>query len=194
MYSQDYSDPDLLPTKPHVELINRSDKNKIDIEVKMFSERADKYEIILKEYENPRIYTTIWDIDNPDNFTYDHYSIDFYENCDSVLFIIVAVNEYGGTSSDPYVIINNHATALQIIDNDYLSIYPNPAKDVLFFRGKWDSIELISIVDTSGRVVKHFQNIKSENIDISDLHRGLYLVNVKFKDSLEPKIFKLVTR
>lgn len=62
-------------------------------------------------------------------------------------------------------------------ETSVVSLYPNPVKDVLFIDGlEFTSIE---IYDTKSALVYRGYNQK---IDVSELHKGLYLVKINLKD------------
>ena len=72
------------------------------------------------------------------------------------------------------------ATSDQIKDPTFL-VYPNPTSD--FVHVKTDKkINLISVVDPSGKILKQS---KLNTIDIQDLPKGIYFVNIKFIDQSE---------
>jgi hypothetical protein len=60
--------------------------------------------------------------------------------------------------------------------NDYLKIYPNPAKSVLNIETTL-KIERINIYDASGKMVKTWQSV-GKNIDVSQLKNGIYHLEI----------------
>ena len=63
-------------------------------------------------------------------------------------------------------------------DSNAIRFYPNPATNVLIIDNKNNmSINSISIADTNGRTVFETKNATS-TIDINDLSKGIYLVNI----------------
>ncbi len=74
------------------------------------------------------------------------------------------------TTNDDVLSIVEHTTSL-------VGLYPNPVKDVLFIDGlEFASIE---IYDTKSALVYRGNNQK---INVSEFHKGLYLVKIKLKD------------
>jgi len=63
---------------------------------------------------------------------------------------------------------------------DMISIYPNPAKDNIFITGLQNAD--VSILTTSGRVIIQKNNFSGSEIDLSNLSRGMYIVNIKLSD------------
>lgn len=61
-----------------------------------------------------------------------------------------------------------------------ISIYPNPASDILYFKGVDDINKTISIFDASGKKLLNFETNKNE-IDISDLPKGIYFIEFNKK-------------
>ncbi|MDA0685128.1 MAG: T9SS type A sorting domain-containing protein, partial [Bacteroidetes bacterium] len=90
--------------------------------------------------------------------------------------------------------VNSTSTAVeQLPEDSLLSIYPNPAQDVLRF----DSIEAgrVLIYDTTGRVVlSQDVGVGISSIDISTLATGLYLVRLGdgIHDSLHKRTQKII--
>jgi photosystem II stability/assembly factor-like uncharacterized protein len=59
----------------------------------------------------------------------------------------------------------------------FVSIYPNPARDILNFTTTDNtSINNVSILDISGKVVLNSNNFNSNSVDISKLQSGVYFV------------------
>jgi hypothetical protein len=62
--------------------------------------------------------------------------------------------------------------------NISLQIYPNPAKDVIYFKipeADKNTILRIEIVDASGRLIRQIET-HSRSLDISDLNQGIYYI------------------
>ncbi len=71
-----------------------------------------------------------------------------------------------------------------ITDNNQveISMYPNPVDDVLYMTvGDNSKVIDISIVNIAGQIVAtgHFENIDIMSMNISDLSKGIYIVNIK---------------
>ena len=58
------------------------------------------------------------------------------------------------------------------IGAETLSVYPNPAADVLYLEGIEN--EMVSIYDAMGRLV--MQQVYTENLDVSSFAKGVYAV------------------
>jgi hypothetical protein len=72
------------------------------------------------------------------------------------------------------------------------SVYPNPAEEKLMIRAE-KIIQEISIFNLLGQQIKTFQvNFKSGGINISELKKGMYILNIKLLDGarVSTKFFK----
>ena len=70
------------------------------------------------------------------------------------------------------------------VSND-LVIYPNPGSDMVFIENQQDNIEVISVIDATGREVQRISpgDLSSEvSIDLSGNAPGMYSVRVTDKD------------
>ena len=75
--------------------------------------------------------------------------------------------------------------------NDFISIYPNPAHDVVTIDGK--DMRTISIIDNTGRLLmnKNVVNSNKEVLRIHQLAKGVYLLKVVYENG-ECKTGKLI--
>ena len=66
------------------------------------------------------------------------------------------------------------------VDTKAISVYPNPASDVLNINASNSSINAIQIVDLNGRQVytKSFNNVSDAQINVNELSAGMYLINI----------------
>ena len=72
--------------------------------------------------------------------------------------------------------------AVETVDNSNLSIYPNPVKDVLTIN--YDkTISQVDVYDVNGKLVKTFTTV-SDNINVSELSKGVYMLNMQTEDGL----------
>jgi uncharacterized delta-60 repeat protein len=71
-------------------------------------------------------------------------------------------------------LVNEDLATEEISSSNKVSIYPNPAKDVLYFSTN-EKIDKAEIYDLNGRLVK-FGKISSGYINVSDLSKGLYFI------------------
>lgn len=60
---------------------------------------------------------------------------------------------------------------------DLISVYPNPANEVLYFTGLDKSD--VTILSSSGRVIMERNNFSGSSINIGNLSKGVYIVNIR---------------
>jgi hypothetical protein len=102
-------------------------------------------------------------------------------------------------NSDNSLAINWVASSSEVLNtNDFdnskvnFIVYPNPAKEKLMINSE-QTIQKIAIFNLLGQQIKTFQvNFKSGEINISELSKGIYFLNLKLIDggSISTKIFK----
>ncbi len=66
-------------------------------------------------------------------------------------------------------------TSVKEVEDEAISIYPNPAKEQLFIEGNLNLIKEVRIYDIAGHEVKILP-LKARAIDISGLEQGIYFV------------------
>jgi len=94
----------------------------------------------------------------------------------SYTFAVVAVDIYGN-ESDPSTVDASITGTIEIIGNGReISVYPNPAFDVLMIKTT-ESIEKIEILDISGKTV--LTKARTKELNVSDLNRGVYFIKVQ---------------
>jgi hypothetical protein len=73
--------------------------------------------------------------------------------------------------------IEPEPSGVNVSDEDQFSIFPNPTNGLLTIKG--NGAYSIIIMDISGRIVySKEQNAEQSTIDVSDLHRGVYIVQL----------------
>lgn len=78
-------------------------------------------------------------------------------------------------------LLDANGAVLDVVDIDITNfvIYPNPLRDVLYVKGTL-SVERVSIFDLMGRnVLKETPNKSDFNLDVSNLNKGIYMVDLK---------------
>ena len=76
------------------------------------------------------------------------------------------------------------------LDNDELSIYPNPTKDVLFIESK--GISKIEVYNSLGQMLMKINNDTSNEklrIDCSTLQKGIFHLQIIYEDKRVGKSF-----
>jgi len=61
---------------------------------------------------------------------------------------------------------------------DYVKVFPNPATDFFTLSDVPTGLETISIYNILGKQVKTFNAVSNANYNVSDLAKGMYLVNL----------------
>lgn len=60
-----------------------------------------------------------------------------------------------------------------------LIIYPNPVKDKLFIESPNIALEQVNIYDLSGKMVFKQKDLSNDNLDVSHLQSGVYILKIK---------------
>lgn len=88
------------------------------------------------------------------------------------------------TSSENLLGVNDIDNTL----SESIKLYPNPANDVINLSTSNSlSINKLEIIDINGRKIKSIKNIINKEINISDLNKGLYLINIYSTDGMVTK-------
>lgn len=78
-----------------------------------------------------------------------------------------------------------------IYNSNIISVYPNPASDIISIDVDENSIEKIQLLDITGKIVLSNSEIIHTNLDISDLSNGIYFVLAHTKKGIySTKIIK----
>ncbi|WP_299125350.1 T9SS type A sorting domain-containing protein [uncultured Winogradskyella sp.] len=94
---------------------------------------------------------------------------------------------------------NNNEVVLTVVDplevnefdEEIISIYPNPTKDVLLIDDVKNKIETVEIVSPAGQLVLR-EKLAGNRISLSQLSKGIYLIRLHSKGSLiTKKVIKL---
>jgi hypothetical protein len=106
---------------------------------------------------------------------------------------LIDVNSDNSLASN-WVASSNEVLSTNEFDNSEVNfiVYPNPAEEKLMINSE-QTIQKIAIFNLLGQQIKTFQvNFKSGEINISELSKGIYFLNSKFKNgnSISTKIFK----
>ena len=78
-------------------------------------------------------------------------------------------------------LLDANGAVLDVVDIDTTNfvVYPNPLRDVLYVKGTL-SVDRVSIFDLMGRnVLKASPNRSDFNLDVSNLNKGVYMVDLK---------------
>lgn len=77
-----------------------------------------------------------------------------------------------------------HSPTLRIqADNEPISVFPNPATDILNINFNSDKATSITIVSSTGKIVQYIDIVNNLNrIAINEFNPGLYLIRIQFED------------
>ncbi|MFA9389642.1 MAG: T9SS type A sorting domain-containing protein [Prolixibacteraceae bacterium] len=88
------------------------------------------------------------------------------------------------------VVSDGAGTGVNLLDNTVVKVYPTNASDYINVVGFKQAVN-IKISDVSGRTVKSLNNYSAQQINISDLNKGLFIVEVEENNSVSTsKFFK----
>jgi PKD repeat protein len=109
----------------------------------------------------------------------DQNPVVFYANPGNFTTTLSVTDGANASTSSSTIDVQNCAS-VDKNDKDLLVVYPNPTSDKLSLKNintsKYNSIKLI---DLSGKTVKSWKiNEESENLDLSDIQAGSYLIKV----------------
>jgi len=178
----------LLPSMPTYEIIDyySSSEYYVDIDLSFKSDRSDYIRIIVKEYEDPYVYTYSVDTDN--------FTFEMSVNIEVITrFILTSRNKYGDVSTGLIDVPEYIYTSIDDInvDNSIL-FYPNPCDNILYIRENANNIENLMIMDITGKKVFEINNLKDNSIDLSFLQKGIYIIN--YKQNSKDQSFKLIKK
>ena len=90
-------------------------------------------------------------------------------------------NDFGSGRIDALAAVNAIGEGIEEIEEDlYLAVYPNPAKDVITIVETLPETSHISLLTTKGQSVD-IRVINNNQIDVSDLPNGIYLMKIQNK-------------
>jgi hypothetical protein len=103
---------------------------------------------------------------------YDHetgkeYTLDNSEN-----FVTNAIK---GNPVTPYNFFKA-PTGIDEIAYELVQVYPSPAQSTLWIKHSLGVIDMLEVIDISGRVVMRAANFNSESINVSTLESGVYVI------------------
>ena len=71
---------------------------------------------------------------------------------------------------------------------DYVTMFPNPAKNTLTLSSEIGGIQEVQIVNSLGQIVKEFSFETSVTVDVKDLNNGVYFVKILSDNPVTKKI------
>ncbi len=129
--------------------------------------------------------------ENDDEITfkvYDHSTGNEYTAAQQVDFVSDAIL---GTPVDP-VKISFGSTGISDVNLASVTLFPNPAVDVLHINYNTEKIDLLEMTDVSGRLILSERDFVKESINVSHLSEGVYFLKAKVNE--QTTIHKFVKR
>lgn len=105
-----------------------------------------------------------------------------YGNNANVIIKFVFTSDYGNNVFVDNIQISNEPLSVEVVNDEALSIFPNPVNDVLTIN--YDkAISQIDVYDVNGKFVKSFTTVNN-SINVSDLSSGVYMLNIQIEDGV----------
>ncbi|MDD4216032.1 MAG: HYR domain-containing protein [Bacteroidales bacterium] len=156
--------------------------------------------------ENDELYYTVNETEfDPDNYsdncsiasiTNDYNSNSSLSNAEfnigTTSVVWTATDESGNTNTCTYNIIIN-STDIDTENISGLSIYPNPAKDIIIIKDENLIVNKLILTDINGKSIPILAKKENMNysFDISELSAGIYFINIETKDKINLK-YKII--
>jgi hypothetical protein len=210
--SKDYSDKAVASNKKIKKMINldmiayETDENQENWKVNLIS-YTNSGTLFTEAQELTERYTILGHINNN---TYQNYSDSyrFSQNGYPALFLMGSatdvnyhtVNDITANCNFEYsreivklsgamLLSQNVQTVVSEVSDQFIHIYPNPANEFLYIHGTDESFT-VAIFNLSGKLVMT-KSIYTNQVDISDLPAGLYVIKIVFKkESVVRKFIK----
>jgi hypothetical protein len=103
-------------------------------------------------------------------------------------------NAFVGDEYNSYEFYTKNALSTKTIDNELISLYPNPTFDLLYVsHPELNSLD-IQITDLSGRQMYSGAIQKEVPLNVSSYAKGIYLVTVENKETNKKKTYKIIKK
>lgn len=148
-----------------------------------FACQSDSVSMLLYQFSDESFQDpTDWDWDFGDGETSTEMNPEHLYSSDGIYEICLTVSNTVGEDSICKT-VSVIASGLTEIDEDGLSVFPNPVKDVLYCHhleiSYWDQLELL---DATGRVVRTQEN--SNTFSVAGISSGIYFIQLKKEDKV----------
>lgn len=90
---------------------------------------------------------------------------------------------------NPYYFSETCTLSTDRFNDKEVSIYPNPAKEVLNIQAKIFQVSSIKIYNLQGQLVRHIKDFSNTSIDISELARAMYIIHLESDNRVIKKKF-----
>lgn len=85
--------------------------------------------------------------------------------------------EWSGEIVTYTLIIDYKPLGINVTEQNDISIYPNPVSDNVYIKN-YKKVKTLEIFDVSGEKIKEINNLISDEINLSDLKKGIYLFQI----------------
>lgn len=103
----------------------------------------------------------------------------------------VKVKDFNNCESADTVKVSIFPLGFSIANHSQISIYPNPASNILFVDGKESQLERFTVTNEIGQVVLTGNLITDKTIDISPLPSGVYFLHFK-SENIASEVYRFV--
>jgi hypothetical protein len=113
---------------------------------------------------------------------------------DGIDTVIATANDGSGVFGMKVISISNQGNGVNFIDlNDKVSIYPNPANEVLNIDINQMQFlpDMIAVTDIRGKLVYKFSNVSEhQKLNVAELEKGVYFITISGKNC--KSVFKFI--
>ncbi|MGX1023041.1 T9SS type A sorting domain-containing protein [Flavobacterium sp. CS20] len=87
-------------------------------------------------------------------------------------------------NNNPYFFSETCTLNTESFKLESVSIYPNPTSDIINIKANNIQFKSVKIFSLQGQLVKFFNNLETQNLDVSDLANGLYVMSLTSDNSI----------
>lgn len=99
-------------------------------------------------------------------------------------YSVLVTGQTGCSSTGTFVVTVDQCASITENNTIQLSVFPNPAKDILFITNKGlMAISAVEIIDLAGRTIKSFNSLP-ESISIQDLPQGSFILKIQYQEGV----------
>jgi len=130
-------------------------------------------------------FTDISDTETYSNFNTSELSFTAITALNNYQYRCVLSNEGGTVTSDAATITVKSPTGINSIEKEGISIFPVPAKDVLYIKSNEDLIVNAQIYDVHGKLlINETEESNNIKLNLTNLHGGTYIVKIKTEKNI----------
>ncbi len=87
-------------------------------------------------------------------------------------------------NNNPYFFSETCTLNTESFKLESVSIYPNPTSDIINIKANNIQLKSVKIFSLQGQLVKTFNNLEVQNLDVSDLSSGMYFLDLESEQSV----------